>query len=96
LTAKGAVTMNEIEKLRAELEAQLRVVAEARYLVGAAEVEAKEATDRAATAQREYQSKREDLKATTDELTRAMADERSSQHASRYATTPEQTALEAD
>jgi predicted nucleic acid-binding Zn-ribbon protein len=101
LTAKGAVTMNKIEKLRAELEAQLRVVAEARYLVRAAEVEAKEAANRAAMAQREYQSKREDLKAMADEVTGAMADERSSQHASRYATTPEQatpeqTALEAD
>jgi predicted nucleic acid-binding Zn-ribbon protein len=77
--------MNEIERLRAEFEAQLRSVAEARYLVGAAEVKAREASDTAARLQREYQSKREDLK--------AMADERSSQHASRYATTPEQAAL---
>jgi deoxyribodipyrimidine photolyase-like uncharacterized protein len=66
--------MNEIEKLRAELEAQLRVVAEARYLVRTAEVEAKEAADRAARLQREYQSKREDLKVMADEVTRAMAD----------------------
>jgi predicted nucleic acid-binding Zn-ribbon protein len=94
LTAKGAVTMNEIEKLRAELEAQLRVVAEARYLVRAAEAEAKKAADRATTAQHEYQSKREDLKALADEVTRAMADERSNQHASRYGTTPEQAARE--
>jgi chromosome segregation ATPase len=86
--------MNEIERLRAEFEAQLRSVAEARYLVGAAEVKAREASDTAARLQREYQSKREDLKAMADELTRAMADERSSQHASRYATTPEQAALE--
>jgi deoxyribodipyrimidine photolyase-like uncharacterized protein len=93
LTAKGAVIMNEIEKLRAELEAQLRVVAEARYLVRTAEVEAKEAADKAAWLQREFQSKREDLKVLTDEVTRAMADERSNQHASRYGTTPKQTAL---
>jgi hypothetical protein len=83
LTAKGAVTMNEIEKLRAKLESQLRVVAEARYIVRTAEAEAKEATDRAATAQREFQSKREDLKVLADEVTRAMADERYNQHASR-------------
>jgi predicted nucleic acid-binding Zn-ribbon protein len=88
--------MNEIERLRASLEAQLRVVAEARYLVRATEVKAKEAADKAARLQHEYQTKREDLKATADELTRAMADERTSQHASRYGTTPEQTALEAD
>jgi hypothetical protein len=50
--------MNEIEKLRAALEAQLRIVAEAKYLVRIAEVEAKEAADRAARFQREYQSKR--------------------------------------
>jgi predicted metal-dependent hydrolase len=90
LTAKGAVTMNEIEKLRAALEAQLRVVAEARYLVKTAEAEAKKAADLAITAQREYQSKREDLKALTDEVTRAMADERTKQDESRYGTTPEQ------
>jgi hypothetical protein len=30
----------------------------------------------------------------TDEVTRAMADERTNQHASRYGTTPEQAALE--
>jgi predicted nucleic acid-binding Zn-ribbon protein len=94
LTAKGAVTMNEIEKLRAELEAQLRVVAEARYLVRAAEVEAKEAADRAATAQREYQSKREDLKALADEVTRAMSDAFTERHTTMYGTTPEQAALE--
>jgi chromosome segregation ATPase len=93
LTAKGAVTMNEIEKLRAELEAQLRVVAEARYLVKSAEAEAKKAADRASTAQREYQSKREDLKALADEVTRVMADERIKQHESRYGTTPEQATL---
>jgi hypothetical protein len=75
--------MNEIEKLRAKLESQLRVVAEARYIVRTAEAEAKEATDRAATAQREFQSKREDLKVLADEVTRAMADERYNQHASR-------------
>jgi predicted nucleic acid-binding Zn-ribbon protein len=86
--------MNEIERLRASLEAQLRVVAEARYLVRTAEVEAKEAADKASRLQREYQSKREDLKATTDEVTRAMADAFTERHASMYGTTPEQTALE--
>jgi predicted nucleic acid-binding Zn-ribbon protein len=74
--------MNEIEKLRAELETQLRVVAEARYLVRTAEVEAKEAANKAARLQREFQSKHEELKVTTNELTRAMADALTERHAS--------------
>jgi predicted metal-dependent hydrolase len=85
--------MNEIEKLRVDLEAQLRRVAEARYLVRIAEAKAREAADRAITAQREYQSKREDLKALADEVTLAMADERTKQDESWYGTTPEQAAL---
>jgi predicted nucleic acid-binding Zn-ribbon protein len=94
LTAKGAVTMNEIEKLRAELEAQLRVVAEARYLVRTAEVKAKEAADEAARLQREFQSKREDLKVLADEVTGAMADAFTERHASMYGTTPQQATPE--